>query len=274
MNWPEPAAHPAQPAVDAIRAETDFVPEAVVVLGSGLADSLVESMDVVLSLPFDRLPGFPSPTVPGHDGHLVLGHLGGARVAVFRGRIHLYEHHDMAWCSLPVRTARGLGAGTAVVTAAVGGVSREAAPGMPVIVRDHINLMGVNTLAGWRFPDGSPAFVDLSDVYDAGLADLALARAGSLGIDAAEGVYVAVPGPSFETPAEIAMLHAMGAAVVGMSMVPEAVAARAQGMRVLGLAWVANTAGAPVAHEEVLEAGRAASRGAGLLINAILARPT
>jgi purine-nucleoside phosphorylase len=137
-----------------------------------------------------------------------------------------------------------------------------------------VNLMGENALAGWRFPDGSPAFVDLSGTYDDTLADTAVEHSAALGIPATEGVYAAFRGPSFETAAEIHMLRTVGAAVVGMSMVPETVAAHAQGMHVLGLAWVANAAGVPVHHQEVLEAGRRASEDAGRLIAAILARPT
>jgi len=274
VNWPEPSSHPAAPAVEAVRSVTDFEPSACVVLGSGLGEALGGEIDEVASFSFADLPGFPAPTVPGHAGRLVLGRLEGTDVAAFLGRIHFYEHHDMAWCSLTVRTARALGADTAVVTAAVGGVAPEAAAGSLVVVRDHVNLMGDNGLTGWRFPDGSPAFVDLSGAYDRGLADTAIERSAALGISATEGVYAALRGPSFETAAEIHMLRTIGAAVVGMSMVPETVAAHAQGMRVLGLAWVANVAGVPVHHEEVLEAGRRASEDAGRLIAAILARPT
>lgn len=273
VNWPEPSRHPAAPAAEVIGSATDFRPEAAIVLGSGLGEALAGDIDEVASFSFADLPGFPDPTVPGHAGRLVLGTLGQTPVAAFLGRIHFYEHHDMEWCSLTVRTARALGAATAVVTAAVGGVDPEAQPGSLVVVRDHINLMGENALSGWSFPDGSPAFVDLSGNYDAGLAEAALAHANALGIPARPGVYAAFRGPSFETGAEIHMLREVGAAVVGMSMVPESVAAHAQGMRVAGLSWVANAAGAPVHHQEVLEAGRRASEDAGRLIAAILARP-
>lgn len=274
MNWPEPSRHPAAEAAARIREVTDLRPDTAIVLGSGLGDALVARIAEEASFAFTDLPGFPPPTVPGHAGHVILGRLEGVPVAAFRGRIHFYEHHDMEWCSLTVRLARALGAETAVVTAAVGGVAPACRPGSLVIVRDHVNLMGENPLAGWRFPDGSPAFVDLSGAYDPGLAARAEAEAERLGIEATPGIYAAFRGPSFETGAEIAMLRTMGAAVVGMSMVPEVVAAHAQGMRVLGLAWVANAAGVPVHHEDVLAAGRRAAEDAGALIAAILARPT
>jgi purine-nucleoside phosphorylase len=167
----------------------------------------------------------------------------------------------MAMASLTSRVSAQLGARTIVLTAATGGLDPRIPPGSLVVLRDQINLMGVNALIGWRMPDGSPAFVDVSEVYDSALAAAALTSAREhAGAELArDGVYVALPGPSYETPAETRMLLGLGGTVVGMSTVPEAVAARALGMRVLGLAFVTNAAGVPVSHEEVLQASKAAS---------------
>ena len=204
--------------------------------------------------------------MPGHAGKLWLGTIGGRPVAIFQGRIHFYEGHPMPLASITSRISHGLGAGTMVLSAAVGGLDPSLPGGSMVVVRDHLNLMGTNALVGWRYPDGSPAFVDVSGVYDDGLSDAALALLRDHGIDAAEGVYAAMAGPSYETPAETEMLRRMGATVVGMSTVPEAVAARALGMRVLGLSFVTNTAGGAVSHEEVLLASKTAAEAIGLVV--------
>jgi purine-nucleoside phosphorylase len=187
-------------------------------------------------------------------------------VAIFQGRIHFYEGHPMPLASITTRVASGLGARTMVLSTAVGGLDRSLPGGSMMVVRDHINLMGTNPLAGWRFPDGSPAFVDVSAVYDPDLSGAALSALGSHGSAVTEGVYGAVAGPAYETPAETEMLRRLGATVVGMSMVPEAVVARALGMRVLGLSFVTNAAGAPLSHEEVLLASKTAARAIGMVI--------
>jgi purine-nucleoside phosphorylase len=187
-------------------------------------------------------------------------------VAFFQGRIHFYESHPMPVASLTTRVAFGLGAGTMVLSAAVGGLDPSIPGGSIVVVRDHINLMGTNPLAGWRYPDGSPAFVDMSGVYDRELSDAALRVLGDGGTGAADGVYAAMAGPSYETPAETEMLRRVGATVVGMSTIPEAVVARALGMRVLGLSFVTNAAGGSVSHEEVLLASKTAAEAIGRIV--------
>jgi purine-nucleoside phosphorylase len=268
---PVPPAFAVDDALAAVRTRSAFVPRVVIVLGSGLADALV-GFDEEARLSFADLTGFPEPTVPGHVGSLLLGTLSGVPVAVFLGRIHFYEQHEMAACSMTVRLGAALGARVAVLTAAVGGVAPEATPGSVVIVDDHINMMGVNALAGWRFPDGSPAFVDLSAVYDPILGNVAERSAGEADVTVTHGVYAALPGPSYETAAETEFLRRGGATVVGMSMVPEAVAAHAVGMRVLGLAVVVNAAGTAIDHTTVVAEGhRTADATAGLLA-AILPR--
>lgn len=262
--------------VAAIRERTAHAPAAAVVLGSGLGAALETATALAgategVEIPYSDLPGFPPPSVAGHAGRLWLGDLGDTPVAVFLGRIHLYEGHPMRLASLTSRIAALLGVGTVVLTAATGSVDPELPRGTLLVVRDHVNLMGANPLAGWRMPDGSPAFVDLSEVYDRELAAAALeaarsARAGPV----AEGIYVAVPGPSYETPAEIEAFRRLGGSVVGMSMVPEAVAARALGMRVLGLSFSSNQAGAAVSHQEVLETSNAAATVIGRVIVELL----
>jgi purine-nucleoside phosphorylase len=268
---PSPGDGIAEAIVEAVRARADVQPVAGIVLGSGLGDAITVAWDLAgsgqrIEIPYGELPGFPPPTVPGHAGKLWLGEIGGRPVAFFRGRIHFYEGHPMPLASITTRVAAGLGAGTMVLSAAVGGLDPELPAASMVVVRDHINLMGTNPLAGWRYPDGSPAFVDVSAVYDGPLADAALAilRRGSA--SAENGVYAAMAGPAYETPAETEMLRRMGATVVGMSTVPEAVAAKALGMRVLGLSFVTNAAGGSVSHEEVLLASKTAAEAIGRVV--------
>jgi len=209
---PAPGDTLAEDAASSIRARTGFVPAVAVVLGSGLGASL--AIDEEVSLAYRDIAGFPEPTVPGHGGRLALGTVAGARIAAFHGRFHRYEGHSFPVCALPVRVARGLGAGTLVLTAAVGSLDPSLAPGDVVVARDHVNLMGGNPLEGWRFPDGTPAFVDLSEVYDRQMAELAGSKAETLGIRVHPGVYVSVRGPSYETPAEAEFLRRAGGTVV------------------------------------------------------------
>jgi len=268
---PGPGDALADEAAEVVRSRTALVPQVAIVLGSGLGAAAEDVVEEV-SVPFEDLPGFPRPTVPGHAGQLMLGSLAGVPVAVFRGRIHYYEGNEMAVCALPVRVARLLGAGTAILTAATGGISEGLATGHLVVGADHINAMGANPLRGWRRPDGSPPFVDMVGTYDAELAELAVAAARGLGIPVSRGVYAAMPGPSYETPAEIEALRRAGADVVGMSVVPEAVPARALGMRVLGLFFVTNQVGVEVDHEEVIRASNAMARSIGSVIAEVLSK--
>jgi len=267
---PDPGDGVAEGIVRAIRERTDVSPVAGVVLGSGLGDAIDVARDRAgagdpIEIPYGELPGFPPPTVPGHAGKLWLGTIADRPLAIFQGRIHFYEGHPMPLASLTSRVAAGLGARTMVLSTAVGAADRSLAGGSMVVVRDHINLMGTNPLTGWRFPDGSPAFIDVSAVYDAELSARALEILAAE-TPVAEGVYAAVAGPAYETPAETEMIRRLGATVVGMSMVPEAVAARALGMRVLGLSFVTNAAGGSVSHEEVLLASKSAAAAIGRLV--------
>jgi len=238
-----------------IRSRSELVPKVAMILGSGLgpAADLIEQES---AFSYEDLPGFPAPTVPGHAGRLLLGTLTGVPVAAYMGRIHYYEGHPMSLSALPVRVARLLGAEIMIVTAAVGGLDRSLRPGDLVVGTDHINMMGENPLRGWHNADGSPPFINVSDLYEPALRAIALEEAGDAGLSVATGVYLAAAGPSYETLAEIEFMRSSGGDVVGMSVVPEALPARALGMRLLGLFSVTNLVGGEVNWQEVLDVGR------------------
>ena len=268
---PGPGDPLADQAAEWIRERSAFEPEVAIVLGSGLGAAAADVREEA-SFSFADLPGFPTPTVPGHAGRLVLGELAGVPVAVFRGRIHFYEGNDLSTCALPVRVARLLGAGTVCITAATGGIADHLETGHLVVGTDHLNLLGQSPLRGWRNPDGTPPFVDMVNAYDPTLAELAVSAAERLGVPVSRGVYAAMPGPMYETPAEIGFLRTIGASVVGMSVVPEAVPARALGMRVLGLFFVTNKVGAEVKHEDVVAASDRMAGLLGAVIEDVLAK--
>lgn len=243
-------------AAEAVRRHTDLVPEVAMVLGSGLG-SLADEVEDPVEIPFSGIPGFAASTVHGHVGALVLGHLEGRPVGVLRGRVHYYEGHDMAQIVLPVRVLRALGASTLVVTNASGGISRHLQVGELMLIRDHINLMGGTPLRGPNDEAIGPRFPVMSRAYDPDLQDLARKVAAKAGFELAEGVYCALSGPSYETPAEIRMLGILGADAVGMSTAPETIAAVHCGMRVLGISCVTNVlyqGPSQDTHEDVLRA--------------------
>lgn len=268
---PSPGDRLAEGAAGVIRERSVIVPSVAVILGSGLGGA-VEALEDAETFAFDELPGFPTPSVPGHAGEVALGVLEGVPLIAFFGRIHFYEGNELSVCALPVRLARVLGARTLVITAASGGIDRGLRPGSIVLGADQINMLGANPLRGWRNPDGTPPFVELAGVYDRELAELAADRAEALGVEMRPGVYVALSGPSYETPAEIEMLRRLGGTVVGMSVVPESVAARALGMRVLGLFSVTNLAGDHSTHGEVLAMADEAALAMGRLLRDLLPR--
>ncbi len=269
---PGPGDDLAQQAAAVVRAETDLTPTAAVVLGSGLGPALAAELEEKATFPFTDLPGFPASGVPGHAGRLALGHLAGVPVAAFFGRVHFYEGHGMDVPALLPRLAKELGASTVVLTAAVGGLVPGEAAGTVVIVRDHLNMMGVAPLRGWRYPDGTPTFIATTGIYDADLRDLAVERASALGISATIGVYAAMSGPAYETPTEVAMLQRAGATVVGMSMVPEALPSAALEMRVLGVCSLTNPFGEHVEHEEVVRVSNETAISVGRLLVDIMPR--
>ncbi|MBV8486759.1 MAG: purine-nucleoside phosphorylase [Planctomycetaceae bacterium] len=249
----------AAEATALIRAETGEPPPVALVLGSGMG-GLAKDMQNRRVIPYARIPHFPVPTVPGHDGNLVCGTLGGVRLIVLQGRSHYYEGHSLETVTFPVRVLQFLNVRTLILTAAAGGIRSDLPPGSVVSVSDHLNLIGANPLRGLHDDRLGPRFLDVTEVYSKRLRGLASEEAQRLGLDLSSGVYACLPGPSYETPAEIRMLRALGADVVGMSTVPEAIVARQAGMEVLALALVTNAAagviGTPISHEEVLEAGR------------------
>lgn len=263
---PSPGGDEPERAAAAVAARTSVRPSVAIVLGSGLGDALAEDLRVDAELAFGELPGFPPASVPGHAGRLRLGTLYGVPVAAFFGRVHFYEGHGVAATTLIPRVAAAMGAHTIVLTNASGGLDPGMRVGQLMIVRDHLNSMGVNPLFGWKMPNGAPAFVDISRVYDASLVEAARSAAQEAGIDVRVGVYAAVSGPSYETPAETTALARLGADAVGMSTVPEAVAAAALGLRVLGISCITDVAGSELTHEEVL----IAATGAGPDLRAIL----
>ena len=269
MVLPGPGDSLAEEAVAVIRERSSLEPQFAVILGSGLAPA-ADGIAVDAELSFEGIPGFPPPTVPGHPGRLLLGEVSGVPAALFVGRIHYYEGRPLGLCSLPVRVAAMLGVHTIVLTASVGALEPSLVPGQLVVAEDHLNLMGDNPLRGWRRPDGTPPFVDLSEVYDRDLVKGAETAAQELGLEVTRGVYAAVAGPSYETPSEIEYLRGCGATVVGMSVVPEAVPARAFEMRVLGVFVVANTAGGEkLSHEEVVRVAESSAAGLGRLLSTL-----
>jgi purine-nucleoside phosphorylase len=258
-----PADQPARLAAlaRAIRARTGLVPRLGIVLGSGLG-SLADDLQDPVAIRFDELPGWPVATAPGHVGRLLLGRLAGVPVVALQGRLHLYEGNDPGLVVQPVLLFKQLGAGLVILTNAAGGVNPAYGPGTLMVISDHINLTGRTPLLGPNADELGPRFADMTDVWSPAHR-AALRAAGEVeGVALEEGIYAGLLGPSYETPAEVRMLHAMGADAVGMSTVLEAIAARWIGLEVAGVSLVTNAgagySGAPLNHEEVLEAGAAA----------------
>ncbi|KQY04873.1 purine nucleoside phosphorylase [Mycobacterium sp. Root135] len=239
--------------------------DVAVVLGSGWAPAAAELGEPSAVVPMAELPGFTPPSAAGHGGQVLALTVGDKRVLVLLGRIHAYEGHDLRHVVHPVRTACAAGARSVVLTNAAGGLREDHAVGQPVLISDHLNLTARSPLVGAQF-------VDLVDAYSPRLRALALDVDPSL----AEGVYAGLPGPHYETPAEIRMLRTLGADLVGMSTVHETIAARAAGAEVLGVSLVTNLAagmtGEPLNHAEVLEAGRQSATRMGSLLSEVLAR--
>jgi purine-nucleoside phosphorylase len=267
----------AEEAASAIRAACTELPRVAVVLGSGL-NELADRLPDRVALPYERIPHFPMTTVTGHEGQAIIARLQGSAVILLQGRFHYYEGHDLEAVTFPVRVLQRLGVTTLILTAATGGIRADLRPGNFVLVNDHLNFIGANPLRGANDPQLGTRFPDMTEVYSKRLRSIAKEEGKRLGIELVPGVYACMPGPSYETPAEIKMLRTLGADVVGMSTVPEAIVARHAGMEVLALALVSNAAagvlGTPITHEEVLEAGRRAAPILARLIERIIARLT
>ena len=243
-------------------------------MGSGFG-LLADQVDVETRFAYRELPGFPVGAVPGHAGQLLIGRCEGVDVAVLNGRAHYYEGFELAETTHPVRVLAELGLTAVLLTNAAGGIHPRLRPGDFMVLSDHINLIGRNPLRG-PIPAGRERFVDLSEVYDPGLRQMLRDAGRAAGRPVREGIYLAVSGPSYETPAEIRAFRRLGADAVGMSTVPEAVVARQCGLRVAGLSCITNAAAGlgpgKVSHEEVLENARNSAARATALVGGFIRR--
>jgi purine-nucleoside phosphorylase len=269
-----PGAAEVEEAAAAVRSRLGMrKPVAAIVLGSGLG-AFADQVGDAVRIPYRDIPHFPIPTVEGHAGELVAGTLAGKTVLLQSGRFHLYEGHSPAVGAFGVRVFATLGIGTLILTNAAGGIRRGMAAGTVMLISDHINLSSRNPLTGPVLP-GEERFPDMSDPYDRALRSIARKVALRERVALAEGVYVQLLGPSYETPAEIRMLERLGADAVGMSTVIEVVAARARGMRCLGFSAVTNPAAGilPVKlnHVEVMETARRVAGELGTIITGVVA---
>jgi purine-nucleoside phosphorylase len=243
--------------VAAVRARTELVPQVGIVLGSGLG-GLADSLEDGVAIPFADLPGWPPATAPGHVGRVLLGRLDGVPVVLLQGRLHLYEGNAPGLVVQPVLLMGRLGARIVVLTNAAGGVNPVYGAGTLMVIRDHINLTGLNPLIGQNADEMGERFTDLTDAWSPRLRRALLAAGRAEDVELAEGVYIGLTGPTYETVAEVRMLRLLGADAVGMSTVLEAVAARWAGLEVAGVSLVTNPGAgyspAPIAHEDVLVA--------------------
>jgi xanthosine phosphorylase len=251
-----------------------FAPRAGLMLGSGLGE-LADRLDERVEIPYGELPGFHSCGLAGHAGALVLGRLAGRPVAIFSGRWHVYQGIDGSAITTPIRTLKRLGAELLVLTNAAGSLRAESGPGSLVCLSDHINMLGFNPLTGPNDDTAGPRFPSLRDAYDPELRTRLHAAADALGVPLHDGVYLAVAGPSFETPAEIRAFRALGADLVGMSTVPEVIAARHAGLRVAAVSAVTNLAegmgGEELSHDQTLRVAKQGAARLGPLLERFLA---
>jgi purine-nucleoside phosphorylase len=246
----------AEVAAKFIQKKTKLRPKIALVLGSGLG-AFADEFANATRIPYAKIPHFPRSTAIGHAGKLVVGSVEGVDVVGMQGRVHFYEGYSIKEVSFPIRVFVRMGVKAVVLTNAAGGIKKDFTEGRLVVISDHINLQGVNPLIGPNDEHFGPRFPDMSTAYDKKFRELTLAEGRRLGTDLGEGVYAALSGPSYETPAEIRYLRSIGADLVGMSTVPEVIAARHSGMRVLGISCVTNAAAGvldqPLDHREVLE---------------------
>ncbi len=248
----------AERAARFIRARSRLRPRIALVLGSGLG-AFAGQLQAPVRIPYPKIPHFPKSTAVGHAGQLILGSVSGIPVAVMQGRVHFYEGYALKDVIFPIRVLARLGIRSLLLTNAAGGINLEFGQGALVLLRDHINLQGANPLTGPNDERFGPRFPDISPPYDPAYRRLALVAASGMNLPLFEGVYAALPGPSYETPAEIRYLRTIGADLVGMSTVPETIVARHMGLRVLGISCVTNMAAGildrPIHHQEVLDTG-------------------
>jgi purine-nucleoside phosphorylase len=262
-------------AADAIRARIREVPQIAIVLGSGLG-AFADSLDDAKTMPNGELPHWPASRVIGHAGKLVVGKAGGKTIAALAGRSHLYEGHDPGRVAFAVRALGVLGVTSLILTNAAGGVNTGFAQGALMVIDDHINLTGHNPLVGENDERFGVRFPDMTEVYSARLRGVADRAGEAIGVTLPHGVYAALMGPSYETPAEIRYLRTIGADAVGMSTVPEVIVARAIGMRVLGFSCITNLAcgltSDPITHADVLEATSRSAATFQRLVKGVVAR--
>jgi len=256
MNLPDTLYDRVHAAAQAVRARTDFMPEVGLILGSGLgayADGFAKSV----AIDYGDIPHFPRSHVVGHKGRLVLGERAGARCVAMQGRVHMYEGHSAATVAFPARVLVALGAKVVIVTNAAGGLNPWWSPGTLMLIRDHIDLQRDHALRGPNDERLGPRFPDMTKTYAPELRALAKQVASDAKIPLEEGVYVSMPGPTYETPAEVKMLQGLGADATGMSTVPEVTVARHMGARVIGISCITNQAagisGHELSHDEVTE---------------------
>ncbi len=260
-------------AAEFIRSKVDFVPRAGIILGTGLG-ALAKRLEQRSVFPYEEIPGFLRSTSPSHEGCLNTGYLSGKPVFIFQGRFHYYEGYSAKEVAFPVRVLKECGAQVLITSNASGGLNLSFSPGDLMLIKDHINLIPDNPLRGKNNPEWGERFPDMSKAYTKELRDLAHKKAEELGIDLKEGVFVAVPGPSLETPAETRFLRMIGADAVAMSLVPEVIAAVHAGIDVLGISVIANVNDPdnfnPILIEDVIDKASRAEERLALLIRAIL----
>jgi len=248
----------AEHATRIIRSRISVKPRIALVLGSGLG-GFADDFDEAVAIPYEDIPGFVRSTAQGHAGRLVIGKVDSIPVVAMQGRVHYYEGYSLEEVTFPVRVFNLLGIKTLVLTNAAGGINVQLTQGALMMISDHVNLMGVNPLRGPNDERFGPRFPDMSAVYSPELQELVIEEARAINVEVRRGVYGALSGPSYETPAEIHMLRNLGADAVGMSTVPEAIVARHMGIEVLGISCITNMAAgisdAPINHEEVMATG-------------------
>ena len=248
----------AEKAARVIRARTDADVPVAIVLGSGLG-AFAEELTDSTSIRYDEIPSFARATVEGHAGRLVIGKTNNVTVAAMQGRFHFYEGYSLEEVTFPIRVLKLLGVRTLILTNAAGSLNTEFTPGSLMVITDHINLIGVNPLIGPNDDRFGPRFPDLTSVYARRLQDIVINEANAIGLDMRRGIYAALSGPSYETPAEIHMVRTLGADAVGMSTVPEAIVARHMNMEVIGISCITNLAAGvsnrPVDHSQVIATG-------------------
>jgi purine-nucleoside phosphorylase len=259
----------------AVLGQATPVPDVAVVLGSGLGD-FCERLAETTIIPYERIPHWPASRIVGHAGKLYVGRLRGKRVAALAGRVHFYEGHDLRTVTFATRVMATIGVRTLILTNAAGGVNTSFEPGSLMVMDDHINLMGENPLVGPNDERFGPRFPDMSEVYSKRMRATADEASRQTAVPVVHGVYVALRGPSYETPAEIRFLRLIGADAVGMSTVPEAIVARHMGLDVLGISCITNMAAGvlpqPLNHAEVMETASRARTAFGSLVEEIVGR--